>query len=62
MDVNELVPLGKASKRINRSEWTLRRELRLSQLEGARVGRDWFLTEAEVRRLAKEYPLEAVSA
>ena len=62
MDVNRLVPLGKAVKRTGLSEWTIRRELRLGRLEGIRVGRDWFLTIDEVNRLAKEYPLEPVTA
>ena len=60
MDVNQLVPLGRAAKRTARSEWTLRRLLKLEQLEGARVGRDWFLTVDEAARLEKECPIEPV--
>ena len=60
MDVSQLVPLGQAAKRTARSEWTLRRLLRLGELEGAQVGRDWFLTVDEVNRLAMEYPVEPV--
>ena len=62
MDVKELVPLGQAVKRFDRSEWVVRRQLRDGKLEGVRVGRDWFLTEAEVSRLTREYPLQPVTA
>lgn len=58
MDINELIPLGQAAKRTSQSEWTLRRLMRRGKLEGAKVGRDWFLTVAEVDRLAKEYPVD----
>ena len=62
MDVNQLIPLGQAAKRTARSEWTMRRLLRLGELEGIQVGRDWFLTVDEVDRLAKQYPIESTSS
>ena len=62
MDIDQLVPLGKAVKGTKLSEWTIRRQLRLGRREGVRVGRDWFLTVDEVDRLAKEFPLEPVKA
>ena len=62
MDVSELVPLGKAIKRVDLSEWRVRRQLRLGELEGVFLGGVWFLTESQVKRLAAEYPLEAVTA
>ena len=62
MDVKDLVPLGKAMKRTDASEWRVRRQLRLGELEGIFLGGVWFLTEAEVQRLAAAYPLEPVVA
>ena len=62
MDVNALVPLGKAAKRTSQSEWAIRRGLRQGDIEGVRVGQGWFLTINEVNRLAAEFPLEPVSA
>ncbi len=58
MDVNQLVPLGQAAKRTARSEWTIRRLLKLGQLERAKVGRDWFLTVDEVVRQETDFPIK----
>ena len=58
MNVNQLVPLGQAAKRTARSERTIRRLLKLGQLERAKVGRDWFLTVDEVVRQETDFPIK----
>ncbi len=35
----------------NRSEESLRRALRLGQIEGMKITRDWLISDAEVERL-----------
>ena len=43
-----------AKKLAHRSEESLRRGLRLGQIEGVKITRDWLISDAEVERLRKE--------
>ena len=43
-----------AKELANRSEESLRRGLRLHQIDGIKVVRDWLIPDAEVERLKKE--------
>ncbi len=43
-----------AKELVNRSEESLRKGLRLGQIDGIKVVRDWLIPDAEVERLKKE--------
>ena len=57
MDLSTLAPLSVAAKTTSLSEHTLRRRLKTGEIEGMRLGRDWFLPNYEVERLSREFPL-----
>ena len=62
MKVEELTPIAKAAKHTRQTESAIRRGLQTGRIRGVKVGRDWLIPPDEVRRLAKEFPLEPVSA
>jgi len=59
METERLTPIAEAAKGTRRSESSIRRGLKIGEIQGVKLGRDWLLPKAEVNRLAKEFPLES---
>lgn len=54
----QLYTLVQAAKHTSLAEHQIRKGINAGEIEAQKMGRDWFLTAAEVERLAKEHPLE----
>jgi len=57
MDLDELMPMSRGMKVINRSEAWARRELKAKRVAGEKIGRDWWMYKTEVKRLSELYPV-----
>lgn len=47
---NQLLTLEEAAERLKISKFTVRRFIEIGKLEGVRVGRQWRVTEEEIKR------------
>lgn len=55
--MTSLRTIPQAAKGLSLSEQQLARLVRSGEARGEKVGRDWVLDVAEVKRLEREYPL-----
>lgn len=59
MDLENLVSIPKAAKKMDLAEHMIRRRLINGRIKGEKIGRDWYVYLDEVRRLEQEHPVTA---
>ena len=57
----ELIPVTQAAKRTSITDAVLRIKLRAGQIEGLKLGTQWFITPATLKELEIRYPLEPLA-
>jgi excisionase family DNA binding protein len=57
IEVEGMISVAEAAKRLNRSIEQVRRNLRDGKLKGQRIGNQWFVDEASLARDLKSEPL-----
>lgn len=57
IDRTGMITVAEAAKRMNRSIEQVRRKLREGKLKGQRIGNQWFVEEASLRKLQANEPL-----